>query len=91
MTNVYVTHIVYKNGKTTGDNYQVVGAHTKKDAIKKALKNPLLNKCECLLVDIKKADKSLIELVAKHNQEVELDKKLAEVRKKAKIKGETNE
>ena len=91
MTNVYVTHIVYKNGKTTGDNYQVVGAHTKKDAIKKALKNPLLNKCECLLVDIKKADKSLIELVAKHNQEVALDKKLAEVRKKAKIKGETNE
>lgn len=91
MTNVYVTHIVYKNGKTTGDNYQVVGAYTKKDAIKKALKNPLLNKCECLLVDIKKADKSLIELVAKHNQEVALDKKLAEVRKKAKIKGETNE
>lgn len=91
MTNVYVIHIVYKNGKTTGDNYQVVGAHTKKDAIKKALKNPLLNKCECLLVDIKKADKSLIELVAKHNQEVELDKKLAEVRKKAKIKGEANE
>lgn len=91
MINVYVTHIAYKNGKTTGDNYQVVGAHTKKDALKKALKNPLLNKCECLLVDIKKADKSLIELVAKHNQEVELDKKLAEVRKKAKIKGETNE
>ena len=91
MTNVYVTHIVYKNGKTTGDNYQVVSAHTKKDAIKKALKNPLLNKCECLLVDIKKADKSLIELVAKHNQEVALDKKLAEVRKKAKIKGDTNE
>lgn len=91
MTNVYVTHIVYKNGKTTGDNYQVVGAHTKKDAIEKALKLPLLTKCECLLVDIKKADKSLIELVAKHNQEVALDKKLAEVRKKAKIKGETNE
>ena len=91
MTNVYVTHIVYKNGKTTGDNYQVVGAHTKKDAIKKALKNPLLNKCECLLVDIKKADKSLVKLIAKHNQEVALDKKLAEVRKKAKIKGETNE
>ena len=36
MTNVYVTHIVYKNGKTTGDNYQVVSAHTKKDAIEKA-------------------------------------------------------
>ena len=91
MINVYVIHIAYKNGKTTGDNYQVVSAHTKKDAIEKALKLPLLTKCECLLVDIKKADKSLIELVAKHNQEVELDKKLAEVRKKAKIKGETNE
>ena len=91
MTNVYVTHIVYKNGKTTGDNYQVVSAHTKKDAIEKALKLPLLTKCECLLVDIKKADKCLVKVIAKHNQEVALDKKLAEVRKKAKIKGETNE
>lgn len=91
MINVYVIHIVYKNGKTTGDNYQVVGAHTKKDAIKKALKNPLLNKCECLLVDIKKTDKSLIELVAKHNQEVALDKKLAAVREKVGIKEATNE
>lgn len=91
MTNVYVTHIVYKNGKTTGDNYQVVGAHTKKEAIEKALKLPFLAKCECLLVDIKKADKRFVKLVAKHNQEVALDKKLAEVRKKAKIKGEINE
>lgn len=91
MTNVYVTHIIYKNGKTTGDNYQVVGAHTKKEAIEKALKNPLLTKCECLLVDIKKADKRLVKLVANHNQEVALDKKLAAVRKKAGIKEATNE
>lgn len=91
MTNVYVIHIGYKNGKTTGDNYQVVGAHTKKEAIEKALKNPFLTKCECLLVSIKKADKRLVKLVANHNQEVALDKKLAAVRKKAGIKEATNE
>lgn len=91
MTNVYVIHIVYKNGKTTGDNYQIVGAHTKKEAIEKALKNQLLTKCECLLVSIKKADKRLVKLIANHNQEVALDKKLAAVRKKAGIKEATNE
>lgn len=69
MEKVYnLTFACFEDGKSY-NNYQMQSANTEKEAVKKALSN--LPNAQCILVEIKKVDKSLLKLVIEHNSKID--------------------